>query len=97
MRVGDVVTVSGQFIATTNLGPGQAAVYITLPSASNFTNECQLAGTGTSDCTNFGANPRMYARIYADTTNDRAICEFYNPFNTATSFKMSYHFTYVIV
>jgi hypothetical protein len=93
MRVGDVVTVSGQ-LNINPVGVGEAAVYVTLPIASSLTNACQIAGTAVSSCV---SNNRTYGRVFADTTNDRAIIEFYNPFGTGVQFKLTYHFTYIIL
>ena len=63
-RIGARVFVSGE-IATTPTGAGAAEVGISLPVASNFTNEGQCNGGGD----NGGADN---GRINGDTTNDRA-------------------------
>ena len=93
MRVGQVVTVSGQ-LSLTPVGAGEAAVYVTLPVASDLSDACQVAGTAVSEC---DTNVRTYGRIYGDTTNDRAIIDFNNPFGAGNEFKLTYHFTYLIV
>ena len=64
MRVGNVVTVSGKVDVTLSAGGG-SAVSITLPVASNFTDESQAGGSFR------GSISTASGAAYADTTNDR--------------------------
>ena len=99
MRVADVVTVSGE-VNIDAAGAGQAQFYITLPTMADFEGgSCLLAGTGAGEYGTFeGADGVVPARIYGDTNNARAIVEFYCYCNNAScTFKMSVHFTYLVV
>jgi len=94
MRVGNVVTVSGE-VSIDAPSTGQAAFYLTLPVASNLVASCQLAGSGVSEYGYVvGGNGVTSARVYGDSLNNRAIVEFYSPGNYA--FSMSISFTYLI-
>jgi hypothetical protein len=70
MRVGDIVTVSGQV----NIDPTASAASVlgmSLPIASNFGGTQNLGGTATVAGTG-AAVPSISAAILADPTNDRA-------------------------
>jgi hypothetical protein len=70
MRVGDIVTVSGQV----NIDPTASAASVlgmSLPIASNFGGTQNLGGTATVAGTG-AAVPSISSAILADPTNDRA-------------------------
>ena len=95
MRVGDVVTVSGEVTLNT-AGAGNASFYITLPVSSDVGNSCEVAGTAATRLVpETGYNHVISGRIYGDPTNDRAIVDFYNV-GAITGLLMSVHFTYII-
>jgi len=94
MRVGNVVTVSGQLLVDP-AGAGQATFYITLPVASDISNSCEIAGTGATEYgAVVGGNGLTPARVFGDPVNDRALVEFYAP--SGAPFEMSIHFTYLV-
>jgi hypothetical protein len=108
MRVGQIVNVSGEInMLTQNGAAGNiVAVSIELPflptgsTGQKFTNTCQVAGTGVSDCGTYGAYPyQLYGRVYAEIigTADKAILEFENVFNGAENILFSFHFTYRLI
>ncbi len=95
MRVGSVVTVSGQVVMNT-LAAGNASFYITLPVSSDITGSCMLAGTAATRLVPEGGyNHVIPGRVYGDATNDWAIVDFYNTGNL-TNLTMSIHFTYLV-
>ena len=95
MRVGSVVTVSGEVVINT-VAAGPAQFYITLPVASDITNTCELAGTGATRLVNeAGYNHSILGRISGDVANDRAIVDFYNN-GFLDGLIMSVHFTYLV-
>ena len=88
MRVGNVVTVTGQVDAGFNNGGAQLGV--SLPIASNFTTQYQCAGTAVC-----GAQQNA-VQVIGDATNDRAVLTANNIYNNNTS-TWSFTFTYVIL
>jgi hypothetical protein len=94
MRVGNVVTVSGEVLIDA-AAAGEARFYVTLPVASDLSGSCQLAGTAATEYGYVpGGNGVTPARVYGDAANDRALVEFYNPGNL--TYRMSLHFTYLV-
>jgi hypothetical protein len=94
MRVGNVVTVSGQVSGDTTSG-AVANFDLTLPFASNFANANELAGTLTCQ-TGGGSDFHDAGFCYADATNDRAELQF-KANNTATGRILRYTYTYRII
>ncbi len=89
MRVGDVVTVSGQLEVDPTASPVLTQLGISLPIASNFTGQAQCGGTAGSD----GVN--TVGVIYGDAANNRAELAFVSFGTTSVSFRFS--FTYRIL
>jgi len=89
MRVGNVVTVSGQVVIQATTGGSASAIGVSLPIASDLSALRQLAGSlGTSAS-------YTTATIYGDLTNDRAT--FYITIPDTTSRNYFFHFTYLVV
>ena len=89
MRVGNVVTVSGR-VRITATGVGAAELGISLPVASNFANEYEAAGTGTSDTV---ADGPMW--LEADVTNDRLALK--STQSGTTYHQHFFHTTYLVI
>lgn len=89
MRVGNVVTVSGQ-VTVDPTAAGLVQLGISLPIASNFTSEEQLGGVGASSAVN-----GQSAAIRADTTNDRAQLAWIT--TDTASRTMAFTFTYQVL
>lgn len=90
VRVGNVVTVSGQFDAThTATGTVASEVGVSLPIASSFTTAYQAGGT--SNSYQSGAGFLNAQSIDADATNDRARVRW---MNSAASGSTSYMFSF---
>ncbi len=89
MRVGNVVTVSGQV----SIDPTTAATFtqleLSLPVASNFANAYELSGTAVSIV---GLNS---CSVYASIANDRAVIGFIT--NSVTNQGYTFSFTYLII
>lgn len=91
MRVGNVVTVSGQVaVVTTAAANALTEVGISLPVASNFTANNQAGGSFVAQFT--GQFPAGFA--YADIANDRVGLRFAAP--SIGSFEFWYNFTYLV-
>lgn len=90
MRVGNVVTVSGQ-VRVDPTASGNTVFGMTLPIASNFANARELAGTFATTRAGFADQ----GVVTADTTNDRANFQF-NAVDLALTF-YAFHFTYQII
>lgn len=91
MRVGNVVTVSGQVDIDATLAASAATeLGISLPLASNFTANEHLGGNAISD-----AVASLSARMRADATNDRCAVVFKAISQTNDTY--SFTFTYVIL
>ena len=89
-RVANVVTVFGKIdIQATAAGGTATELALTLPVASNFTLEQDLAGTAASE-----VGTGYSARIKADVTNDRASIVFKAQSTTVDAY--SFQFSYVI-
>lgn len=88
MRVGNVVTVSGEFDVTATTS-GNKQIAISLPIASAFTVESHLGGVGHEDNT----SGQFGGPIRADAINDRAVYKTASSLsgaNVTTSFTFSY-------
>jgi hypothetical protein len=94
LRVGNVVTVSGQVDVDFTTAAAGASFRVSLPIASNFADAYDCAGVASCDTTALAAT-RVSFRIDADSTNDEAACRGEAP-NT-TSNVVSFHFTYEIL
>ena len=92
MRVGNVVTVSGQF----TLDPTSASVAtqlgISLPIASDFANTYQCGGTAAR----VPSGVAIAAPIFADVTNNRAVLDVVMD-TDVLSWPFAFSFTYLIV
>lgn len=89
MRLGNTVSVDGQFDIDPALTATATALGISLPIASAFTTAYQLGGTA-----NATAVAGMSAGIEADATNDRAVVKFVaTDINNQT---MTFHFSYEV-
>jgi hypothetical protein len=91
MRVGNVVTVSGQIAIDPNTA-ADAVLGMSLPIASNFNGIQNLGGTFVSQQSPSAKVPGV---IYADLTNDRAT--FFVTPNLTTNMTYSFSFTYLII
>lgn len=88
MRVGNVVTVSGQ-VAITPTATGNTVLGLSLPIASALTATNELGGTGMAQATT------QAITIYADATNDRALVRMQAAATTALTYAFS--FTYRVL
>ena len=94
MRVGSVVTVSGKVVIDPASQPAATLLGISLPVASSLATEQQLGGTGAAIST----GGQLVARIFADTTNDRASFSFATDgANTDVSTSWAFQFSYLVV
>jgi len=93
MRVGNVVTVSGQVQIDPTATSGSTILRISLPITSTFASTQQLAGTGVGDNSGAAYSP---ARIYGDVGSSRAVLEFLANADVANR-QWAFQFTYVIV
>jgi hypothetical protein len=89
MRVGNVVTVSGEIAALDPTSTGDTVISLTLPIASNLAQLYQVGGTANSYSTT------ECAAIYADSVNDLAVIRFIAVGTTARNWW--YTFTYRII
>jgi enamine deaminase RidA (YjgF/YER057c/UK114 family) len=92
MRVGDVVTVSGQIGIDATTATTDTVAKMSVPIASNFTSSRQLAGVGSSLTTPYAANNLA---IIADTTNDCVEIRLRPSVNTALNYNFT--FTYAVI
>lgn len=90
IRVGNVVTVAGQFEAVATAS-GDSTIDLSLPIASNFTTAYQAGGTANDYSSN-----NYSAAFDADTTNDRVVVRWRTQTGTTTG-RFSYSFSYEIV
>lgn len=90
-RVGSTVTCSVK-VSVTPTAVGLVVLNFTIPVASAFTADGQLAGVGAAITTVTGYEA---GSIYADFANDRAELAFMAPSTTARSWVL--HFTYQVV
>ena len=92
MRVGNVVTVSGQ-VSITATASGDVVMRVSLPVASNFAGTSQLAGMFTQNAGN--STVSIVGGCAADATNDVARFRFNAPNTDAAIF--NFHFTYQVI
>jgi hypothetical protein len=90
MRVGNVVTVSGQ-IDIDPTATGDTILGVSLPIASNLTAQTQCAGTFFS----LSGGTFQGGSIYGDSTNDRAV--FRMAAASASNFANQFTFTYRVI
>lgn len=90
LRVGNVVTVSGQVSVNVSDNTITTIFICSLPIASNFTAETNCSGVAHS-----GLNGGLGFRVFADTANDTARFSGDSPSNNAVSF--SFTFTYLVL
>ncbi len=89
-RIGDMVHVAG-FANVDPTAAGTVQLGVSIPIASNFTVDNQLAGTGVS----IGASTNQPASVYADSANDRAQIQ-YEAVDTSNK-AMAFHFSYRVL
>ncbi len=92
MRVGNVVTVSGNIVVDVSSANTNTLLGISLPIASNFTVQEQCGGVGAGVST----SAAVAAAIGADTANDRAIMNWKSDADTAAQ-AWGFSFTYVVL
>lgn len=92
MRVGNVVTVSGQVAITATTNNAQTTFGISLPIASNFTNTYEAGGSGYTQNNTIAGHG---INLSADVTNDRINADYYETHGGADTFNFS--FTYQII
>ena len=91
LRVGKTVTVSGKFTANTiTAGTTLTRMRVSLPIASDFAQDYELAGNMGNDAFDPGC-------IKADATNNEAEVRWYPASTTSTSKIVWFHFTYQIL
>lgn len=91
IRVGNVVTVSGQIDIDPTANSVATELGISLPIASDLAAARQCAGTACA-----GSLASMSARIAGDLTNNRASLTFVAPADNANR-GWSFHFTYLVL
>ena len=92
LRVGTVVTVSGRVDIDVTTTATDTVLGISLPIASNFANNGELAGTAVQD---IGAAVKECGYIRADTTNDRAYLGLQSV--GISNYAWYFHFTYQVI
>ena len=91
LRVGKTVTVSGKFTANTiTAGTTLTRMRVSLPIASDFAQDYELAGNMGNDAFDPGC-------IKADATNNEAEVRWYPASTASTSKIVWFHFTYQIL
>jgi hypothetical protein len=90
MRVGNVVTVSGQ-VTIQSTASGNVALGMSIPVASNFTQGRQASGF----VQDAAAGGSITGAIIADTTNDRLEIRYVAAAGASTTFAV--HFTYRVI
>jgi hypothetical protein len=92
MRVGSVVTVSGQITIDATTATTDTIVRMSIPIASNFANSRELGGVGSSFSSPYASNNIAFV---ADTTNDCAELRLRPSVNTSLIYNFS--FTYRVI
>ena len=92
MRVGNVITVSGQIGIDATTAATDTVVKMSIPVASTFSSSRQLAGAGVAFTTPYAANSLA---ILADTTNSCAELRARPSVNTNLNYNFS--FTYQVI
>lgn len=92
MRVGNVVTVSGQITIDATTATADTIVRMSVPIASNFGTSAQLGGVGSSFSSPYASNNIAFV---ADTTNDCAELRLRPSVNTSLIYNFS--FTYRVI
>lgn len=93
VRVGNVVTVSGNLDIDPTAASTQTVLGISLPIASSIAALTQVSGLGSR---NTSTTANLTGAIVGDGTNDRAQFAFFNDTDTANR-SFSVHFTYIVV
>lgn len=93
MRVGNVVTVSGQVQIDATAATAYTQLGISLPIASNLALATDLSGTAACQS---GPAIQLVGSVKGDLTNDRAALEYFVGAD-AGNLPYSYHFTYEII
>lgn len=92
-RIGSIVHVAGKIDLTPTSNITQTSLGVSLPIASNFANEQELAGVGTSP-----DKQDEVCAFKADTTNDRAELDYVSTASDAgTNHSVFFTFTYRII
>jgi hypothetical protein len=92
IRVGNVVTVSGQVDITPTSASASTVLGISIPIGSTLSAVGSLAGTA---CSFVSSTANLAGRVIQDTTNNRALVSYINSTSTSST-NWSYHFTYVV-
>ena len=92
MRVGNVVTVSGQMEVTATANNAQTTLGISLPVSSNFGTAYECGGAGYTKGNTVAGHG---ASIYADATNNRAEMDYFETHGAADTF--AFNFTYEVI
>ena len=92
MRVGNVVTVTGQLVITPTSNNTETKIGISLPVASNFVTGYECAGVANTKNNTIAENT---GSVYADATNDRAELDYFETHGTANTF--TYTFSYEVL
>jgi hypothetical protein len=93
MRVGNVVTVSGQANATVTSGGTTTVLGLSLPIASTLSAESKLGGVGAAFVGDGTAATPI--AIFADTSNNRATLKWTSATGTGAD-DIRFTFTYLI-
>lgn len=92
MRVGNVVTVSGQMEVTATSNNAQTTIGISLPIASNFGTAYECGGAANTMSNTVAGHG---GAIYADATNNRAELDYFETHGATDVFAFS--FTYEVI
>lgn len=92
LRVGNVVTVSGRVEIDPTNANTITTLGISLPIASNFTNDYQCSGVSAGVSTSGGSVPGI---VYGDSANDRAVVNIIPNDNASRGQRL--HFTYQVL
>lgn len=95
LRVGNVVTVSGNGTVDATAGSTNTGFRMTLPIPSNLGSFNNLGGIF-SITPSAVSNPYITGRITGDTTNDEAVCAYNNDAGTTGVANFSYTYTYLV-
>lgn len=92
LRVGNTVTVSGQFTVTPTANNTQTVLAFSLPVASNFGTQYEAGGVAST----YGTGVTEHSGGFkADATNNRVELDYYETHGGANNF--SYTFSYEVI
>ena len=97
MRVGDVVTVSGEITITPNSTTAPYSLYLTIPVNSIFTSHTEYA-SGVCNRQETSSTPGTAGVVYADASaNNNQVVLYFHRSPSATSGRYTYTYTYRII